>query len=122
MIKVSVALNLTVQAGPRCVASGATVRPQTSPMETLMLAGAPHQGTAPPGLPRAQNLDIAELMEEAEVGVDEAEVEEAEVEEAEVEVEEAVVTHVEAEEDLVEVAGALMEEVVEEAMVEVVEV
>ena len=102
VIKVSVVPHLTVLAGLQCAANGVTVRPQTSPMETRMLASAPHHQTAPPGRQHAPNLDIAELMEEAE----------EEVEEVGVEEEEAVEPHVEAGEDLVE-------EEVEEVQVEV---
>ena len=102
MIKVSVALHLTVPAGPQCAASGATVRLQTSPMETRMLADAHHQETVPPGRQHAPSLDIAELMEE-EVAVEVAE--EVAEEEEEVEVAEEVAEEEEEVEE--EVAGTL---------------
>ena len=101
MIKVSVALHLTVPAGPQCAASGATVRLQTSPMETRMLADAHHRETVPPGRQHAPSLDIAELVEE-ELAV---EVAEEVAEEEEVEVAEEVAEEEEEVEE--EVAGTL---------------
>ena len=55
VIKVSAAPHLTVQAGPRYAASGATVRPQISQTETLMLASAVPPQIVPPGLQHAQS-------------------------------------------------------------------
>ena len=103
VIKVSVALHLTVPAGPQCAASGATVRLQTSPMETRMLANAHHQETVHPGRQHALSLDIAELVE----------VEVAEEEEEEVAEEEEVEDELEGEDELEveeeEVAGTLIQ-------------
>ena len=69
----------TVPAGPHCVVSGDTVRPQTNLTEILMLANVPPLQTVLSGLQLAQNLDFAKKVE--------LEVEMAEIQEMEEELE-----------------------------------
>ena len=62
VIRVNVALLLTVLAGLLCAASGVTVRLQTSPMVTRMLANAHHPEIVHHGHPHAPSLDTARLV------------------------------------------------------------
>ena len=56
---VNVAQNQIVLAGPHCVVSGDTARPQTNRMEIQMLGNVPLLQTVPSGLPLALSGDIA---------------------------------------------------------------